>query len=167
MKSKANEKAQMIDQSELRTNQLCVIAALLTSFVLDRWEVIAVQALFFALATLHPRLGPYGALYRNVLRPLGLARPDVRADNGEAHRFAGLVGMIVASSAAYLVASGHGLIGWGLVWLMVVLAAAAYAGWCAGCFSYYMLHRLGLTTYFRRPPINGVFPGARPPRPDA
>ena len=39
----------------------------------------------------------------------------------------------VAGSAAYLVATGKGTLGWGLVWLLISLASLNFAGWCAGC----------------------------------
>ena len=140
------------------------VALLAAAFVLDRWELVAFQAAALLLTALSLRLGPYVLLYRAVLRPAGLVKADVRVDNLAPHRFAALFGTAVAGSAAYLVASGKGTLGWGLVWLLISLASLNFAGWCAGCFTYYWLHRSGLRSLFPQAPIAGTFPGARPPR---
>ena len=155
-----------VDQSELKVHQFLGITLLLTAFLLDRWELVAAQSVIFGLTFLNPRFSPYVALYRHILRPAGLIRPDRRLDNPEPHRFATLIGVLVSSTAAYLLATGYASIGWGLVWLIVVLAGIAFAGWCAGCFMYYMLNRLGVKGFFRNAPIGGAFPGSRPPRPN-
>ena len=157
----------MVDQSEMRVQQFFTIALFLTAFVLDRWELVAAQSVIFGLTFLNLGLSPYIALYRHVLRPAGLIRPDRRLDNPEPHRFATMIGVLVSSSATYLLATGYASIGWGLVWLIVVLAGIAFSGWCAGCFTYYMLNRLGLKGFFKNAPIGGAFPGLRPPKSNA
>jgi hypothetical protein len=154
----------MVDHAELRVNQFFSIIVLLTAFVLDRWELVALQSVIFGLMFLDPGFSPYIALYRHVLLPTRLIRPDLRLDNMPAHRFATMIGLFVSSSAAYLAAGEHASIGWGLVLLIIVLAGIAFSGWCAGCFMYYLLNRLGLKGFFKHAPIQGAFPGARPPK---
>jgi len=154
----------IVDQAEMQVQRFFTIAVLLTAFVLDRWELVAVQSVIFGLTFLNPGFSPYIALYRHILQPAGLIRPDRRLDNPEPHRFASLIGLLVSLSAAVLLASGYASMGWGLVWLIVVLAGIAFAGWCAGCFTYYMVNRLGVKGFFRNAPISGAFPGSRPPR---
>jgi hypothetical protein len=158
---------QVVDQTELRVNQFFTIIMFLTAFVLDRWELVALQSVIFGLAFLNLRFSPYVALYHYVLQPTGLVRPDLRLDNMAAHRFATMIGILVSSSAAYLLAAGYASIGWSLVWLIIILAGIAFSGWCAGCFTYYMLNRLGLKGFFKNAPICGVFPGSRPPKSNA
>ncbi len=158
---------QMVDQAELRVHQFFTIVVFLTAIVLGRWELVALQSLIFALTFLNTRFSPYIALYHYVLRPTGLIRPDLRPDNMAAHRFATMIGLLVSSSAAYLLAAGHESIGWGLVLLILILAGIAFFGWCAGCFTYYLLNRLGLKGFFDNAPIGGTFPGSRPPKSDA
>lgn len=157
--------ALMVDQNALQTNRFLVMALLITAFVLDRWELVALPALTSLVTTLWPRFGPFILFYRYILRPTGLIRPDERVDNREANQFAALIGAVVSGAAACLLVAGYPVIGWGLVWLMTILAGVSLAGWCAGCFTYYMLNRLGLKGYFRHTPIAGTFPGVRPPRP--
>ncbi len=153
-----------VDQNDLRVNATLVVTVLVTAFVINRWELVAFQAGALFLTTLRLSLGPYVALYRYILRPMRIVNPDLRVDNPEPHRFAAMFGTIVASTGAYLLATGRCVAGWGLVWLLITLAAAGLAGWCAGCFTYYMMNRLGLRGLFKHAPIRGTFPGARPPK---
>jgi hypothetical protein len=154
----------IVDQNELRINATLVITVLVAAFILDRWELVAFQACALLLTGLHLSLGPYVALYRYILRPAGIVKPDLRVDNPEPHRFAALFGTIVASAGAYFLATGRSVAGWGLVLLLISLAAAGLAGWCAGCFTYYMMNRFGLRGLFKYAPIKNTFPGARPPK---
>ena len=135
---------------------------LVTAFISHRWEWVAWQACALLLTTLHLGFGPYVALYRHVLSPLGIVKPEVCPDNPEPHRFATLFGTGVASTATYLLVTGRSLPGWALVWVLISLAAANFVGWCAGCFTYYMLNRLGFRRAFKHSPVKGTFPGARP-----
>jgi hypothetical protein len=164
MKVMESENTRTVDQNELRVNATLVVTVLITAFVINRWELVAIQAAALFLTTVQLGLGPYVALYRYILRPAGIVKPDLRVDNPEPHRFAAMFGTIVASTAAYLLAAGRAVAGWGLVWLLIILAAAGLGGWCAGCFTYYMMNRLGLGGLFKHPPIKGTFPGARPPK---
>ena len=164
MKEMDASNSRRVDQSELRVNQAMVITVLTTAFIVDRWELVAFQAGAFILTAANLSLGPYVVLYRKVLRPAGLVKPDIRVDNPEPHRFATMFGASVVSAAAFLLATGRSLAGWGLVWLLITLAAAGFAGWCAGCFTYYSMNRLGLHRLFRYAPVKGIFPGVRPPK---
>ena len=155
---------QVIDQNELQVHRFLSIITLLIAFVLDQWELVALQGVIFGLAFLNLKFSPYVALYHHVLRPSGLVHPDPRQDNMEAHRFATIIGLLVSLSAAYLLATGYAAIGWALVWLIIVLAIIAFFGWCAGCFMYYMLNRLGLKGFFSNARPSGTFPGSRPPK---
>lgn len=164
MKAAEISNTRKVDQNELRVNQIMVICVLITAFVVNRWELVAFQAGAFFLTALNLSLGPYVILYRHVLRPAGIVKQDIRADNPEAHRFATMFGTVVVSSAAYFLATGNSVWGWGLVWLLISLASVGYAGWCAGCFTYYMMNRLGFRGQFKYAPIKGTFPGVRPPK---
>ncbi len=164
MKMSESSSERQVDQNEPRVNAILTITVLITAFVSDRWELVAFQAGALFLTTVNFGLGPYIALYRHILRPLGIVKPDLRIDNPEPHRFAAMFGTIVALTATYLLATGRSVVGWGLAWLVISLAGANLAGWCAGCFTYYMMNRLGLRGLFKHAPIQGTFPGARPPK---
>jgi hypothetical protein len=156
--------APRVDQNELRVNAILTITVLVAAFVLNRWELVAFQAAALFLTALHTGFGPYVIFYHLVLRQAGIVRPDLRPDNRAPHRLAAMIGTIVAATASCLLATGRSVAGWGLVWLLISLAAAGLAGWCAGCFIYYQMNRLGFRGLFRHAPVKGVFPGARPPK---
>jgi len=162
-----NEKIeqQWVDQNEIRTHQVFVLTGLLVGFITDRWEWVAVQAVVFLFTVLLPSLGPYMLIYKKILKPLGLIKPDLRVDVPQAHRFAMSIGLLVTGFSSYLLYSGNTMLGWGLVWLVLVLGTIAQAGWCAGCFAYFMLNRMGLGGFFKYGSVSGIFPGARPKDP--
>lgn len=165
MKTTEISSRRLVDQNELRINAALIITVLVTAFVSNRWELVAFQAAALFLTTLHSSLGPYIALYRHILRPAGIVKPDFRVDdNPEPHRFAVMFGTIVSSAATYFLITGRSVVGWGLVWLLISLVTAGLAGWCVGCFVYYVLNRLGLRGLFKYSPIKGTFPGVRPPK---
>ena len=155
-------KQQFVDQNELRTHQILVLIGLLTGFITDRWEWVAVQAVVFLITVLLPSYGPYVLIYKGLLKPLGLIKPDLRIDVPQAHRFAMSIGLLVTGYSSYMLFIGNSLIGWSLVWLILILGMIALAGWCAGCFTYFMLNRIGLGGFFKYGSLSGTFPGARP-----
>lgn len=164
MDRNADASSRWLDQSEIRTQQALGPLVLVGAYVIDDWRLVALQSGFLLLTALHDALGPYALLYRWVLRPLGLVEPDLRVDNPEPHRFAAAFGFSVLAVAAFLLAKGHATAGWMLALTVAILGGIAFFGWCAGCFTYYVLHRLGARGFFGRAPIGAAFPGIRPPR---
>ena len=155
-----------LDANHIRSGQFLTVAMVTTAYVLDRWELVAFQCGVFMLGVVSSQaLDLYSWIYKGLLKPLGILKPDMRIDNVEAYRFANMIGMVVSGSAAYLIYSGHATIGWGLVWLMMGLGSLAFFGWCAGCFMYYMFQKMGIKGFFRHAQIAGTFPGVRAPRP--
>jgi hypothetical protein len=104
------------------------------------------------LGTAVPSLSLFKSLYQYVLRPAGLVKPDVIDDNPEPHRFAqGFGGVVVMAAVAALFASLT-LVGWLLTAVVVILAALnLFLGFCAGCFVYYQLNRLGVPGFSHAP----------------
>jgi hypothetical protein len=93
---------------------------------------------------------PGGALfqqiYRRVFRPLGLLRSIVIDDDPAPHRFAqGMGAAVLSLSSLALLAFDSAALGWALAGLVAALAAVnLFFDFCAGCFVYYQLARLGL-----------------------
>lgn len=146
-----------VDHAVLKVNQLVIISLNVAAFVFDAWWLAALVAVvMLAGAALGQAL--FGLAVRRVIR----YRPDSLADNPEPHRFAqGLGGVFVALGALAGVA-GLPALGWGLVWLVVALAALnAFGGFCAGCFIYYWLARFNVPGFTKTPPA-GSAPGFRP-----
>lgn len=141
-----------VDTSALKVNQAFIIGLLLLAYVLNAVWLAALVGGVMLLGTAVPALALFKRIYQHLLRPAGLVKPDVIVDNPEPHRFAqGFGGVVVALAVAALL-SGQGMIGWTLVWVVIALAALnLFLGFCAGCFVYYQLTRLGVPGFTRRP----------------
>ncbi len=134
-----------VDHSALRTNQAFIITLLALGFVLDQPLLVGAVALVMLVGTAWPRAALFKRIYQHGLLPAGLVRPDVRPDHPEPHRFAQGVGGVVSLLGFVALLLGSPLVGWGLAWVVIALAALnLLAGWCAGCTLYYWLNRLGV-----------------------
>ncbi len=154
---------QPVDHSALRTNQAVIILGLVLAFVLN---FPALAGLIGALMLLGALLKQpaFGWLYRRALKPLGVLRPDVIADNREPHLFAQGFGGVVLSAGFLALLTGAAALGWGLTWLVIALAALnLFVGFCVGCAVYYWLNRLNVPGFSQSPPP-GSQPGWRPRR---
>jgi hypothetical protein len=150
-----------IDHSAMTVNQILIIALDIIAFVLNQPWLAAFVMAVMAIGTLAGRPG-FGPVYHLLLKPLGLAKPQVLLDNPEPHRFAQGFGAVVMATGSALLFAGLAVPGWSLVWFVVALAALnAFAGFCAGCFVYYWLTRLRVPGFATSPP-EGTFPGMRP-----
>lgn len=152
-----------LDHAAIKTGQILSIAMLAVAYVMDRWEMVAALAAIFLITALAWEYGPFALLYRLVLKPVGVVKPDVRTDNLQPHRFGQAVGAASAAIAAVMLHQGHATAGWLLVAVLVALTAISFMGWCIGCFIYYQLNRLGAGGFFSHAPTDGSVPlGARP-----
>lgn len=134
-----------IDQSALRVNQAFIIGLSLTAFILDNVWLVAFVGVVMLLGTAVPALSLFKHIYQHGLRPVGLVKSDLIVDNPEPHRFAQGFGGVVIALAVVTLLAGLSVLGWGLVWLVITLAALnLFLGFCAGCFVYYQLNKLGL-----------------------
>ena len=144
-----------VDHAALKVNQAFIIGLLLLAFVLDSWIIAAFVGLVMLLGTAVPALSLFKSVYSKLLRPAGVVKPQVIVDNPEPHRFAqGLGGLFLTLAVAALLL-GLSFLGWTLAWIVIVLAALnLFLGFCAGCFVYSQLHRLGLPGFDRGPIVN-------------
>jgi hypothetical protein len=142
-----------VDHSAIRFNQAMIIVLLALAFVLNSVPLVAFVSLVMLVGTAVPRLALFQDIYRFLLRPTGIIKPDVIVDNPEPHRFAQGFGGVVAGLGIVTLLTGAAVAGWALTWLVILLAAAnLFLGFCAGCFVYYQLNRLGLPG-FRHSPL--------------
>lgn len=139
----------MVDRTALRINQMTIIVVTALAFALGTglggpWLVLALAAAL-AVGVVRPAASPLRLFYQRVLRPLHLARPDLVAGDPAPHRFAQGVGAVFLGVAALALFGGAVVAGWVLAWIVVALAAVNISvGFCAGCFMYVQLERLGL-----------------------
>lgn len=150
-----------VDHSTLKVNQAVIIILLVIAFVINVPWIVAAVALFMLIGTAIGRPG-FFFIYTGLLKPLGIVKPNVLADNPEPHRFAQGFGGVVSAASAVILLLGSAVIGWALAWLVVVLAALnVFTGFCAGCAVYYWLNRLNVPGFSRNAP-QGTFPGMKP-----
>lgn len=105
--------------------------------------ISAILALGFALrVAAGPRFSPLGRLASSVVAPrLGPAR----LVSGAPKRFAQSVGLAFTLAATVALAFGAPLVTTGLLAVLLAFAALeAFVGFCAGCFVYAQLIRLGV-----------------------
>lgn len=142
-----------VDYSAIRVTQVFTIGLLLIAFLSDSVWLAAAVAMLNGIAALSPELGLFRQIYLHLLRPLGVVKPHVIVDNPEPHRFAQGLGAVFVGTGVLLMLAGVPGIGWALAWLVIGLASLnLFAGFCAGCFMYYQLNRLGVPG-FRRSPV--------------
>jgi hypothetical protein len=159
--SAAHAELPRIDLNALRVNQACIIALLILAFILNASWIVLCICLVMAIGTLIGIPG-FKPLYQYGLQPLNIVKPDIERDNPEPHRFAQGFGAFVLLIATLALFSGAATIGWALSWLVITLAAVnLFLGFCAGCFVYYWLNRLGVPGFVKAPPANTI-PGMRP-----
>jgi hypothetical protein len=150
-----------VDHTALKINQYFIIAFNIFAFVFALPWIALCTGAVMAVGTLFARPG-FFPIYKGIVKPLGLAKPELIPDNPEPHRFAQGFGAVVLLGGSVALLLGSSLLGWALVWLVVVLASVnAFAGFCVGCFIYYQAARLRLPGFSKRAP-EGSFPGFRP-----
>ncbi|GBD28298.1 hypothetical protein HRbin31_00313 [bacterium HR31] len=133
-----------VDHNALRTNQACIVALTVLAFLLDRAWLVGAVALVLLAGTADPRLALFQQAYHRWLKGRWV-KPDEREDDPAPHRFAQGMGGSVLLLASLALWGGYTVLGWLLAWLVVLLAAVNLLfGFCAGCFVFYQLTRLGL-----------------------
>lgn len=138
-----------VDQTAVKSGQAMTAAVLIIAFVADQWPLVAAIGAANVLAAARPTLSATGTVYRLVLLRSGIVRANRIPDDPSPHRFAQAFSGVVTLVSAALVAAGVAA-GWALAWLVVVLAGLnVAAGFCAGCFTYHLVHRTGVPDLVR------------------
>jgi hypothetical protein len=141
-----------VDYTGLKVGQGLTILLLLAAFVLDSPVLVAVVAIAQLLGALDAPFAPYRLIYRNILKPARLLRPNIITDNPEPHQFAMLVGGVFNTIATLALLGGLPTLAWALVWIVIALANLNFwLNFCMGCWMYYQFNRLGIPGFTRTP----------------
>jgi len=135
-----------VDTTTIKFNQGSIIVLTLLGFLLNQPYLVLFVGLVLAVGVIFPNATLFKQVYLKLLKPNGLLKPHVIDDDPAPHQFAQGVGalFLLASSFSLLVLNAV-VLGWTLAWIVIVLAAInLFFGFCAGCFMYYQLDRLGL-----------------------
>jgi hypothetical protein len=140
-----------VDHTAIKAGQAMTMLLLLAAFISDSWQLAAVVAVINILGAFVPSLSLFRLIYQHMLEPSGLLKPQTVAEYQAPHRFTqGFSGSVTALSAVLVAASFP--LGWAFNWLVIVLANLnIFLGFCAGCFTYYQLSRLGIPGFVRQP----------------
>lgn len=134
-----------VDASLGKFSQASTVLLTGLAFVLGQPLIVLITALVLAISALSPGVSPYRLLYKYVVLPLRLMRPRIVEDDPAPHRFAQSIGaafLLIASIVLFLTQATT--IGWILDLIVFVLSGInLFVGFCAGCFVYYHLGRLG------------------------
>jgi Domain of unknown function (DUF4395) len=135
-----------VDTNLGKFSQGCTVVLTALAFLLNQPVIVLLAAVVMTISAFAPQASPYRLLYRGVVVPLGWLRPRVVEDDPAPHRFAqgvGAVFLIVATLVLFLTRAT--VLGWTLDLIVFVLAGINLTvGFCAGCFVYYHLGRLGV-----------------------
>ena len=132
-----------VDRTALRVNQASIIGFLALAFLFDQVWLVAFVCAVMAIGTAFAQAALFQRIYRDVLRPAGLLKPDVHQEAAAPHRFAQGLGAAVLLVATVALFAGAVALGWGLAFVVIALAAVnLFFGFCAGCFVYFQLQRL-------------------------
>ena len=136
----------MVDHSALKTNQTFIILLVSAAYLAESPLLVALVALVMLVGTAWLPAAAFQQFYRYILKPTGLVKPRVREDRLSPHLFAqGFGGVVLVVALICLTALNMPQLGWGLALMVVVLAMVnLFAEFCAGCFVFYQLERLGV-----------------------
>jgi Domain of unknown function (DUF4395) len=135
-----------VDAHLAKFSQAIVVVLSGLAFLYNQPVIVALAAICLAVSALAPQASPFKLLYRGVVLPLRLWKPRIVEDDPAPHRFAQGIGtafLLAALLVLYL--TPVAVVGWSLDIVVLILSAINLTvGFCAGCFVYYHLGRLGL-----------------------
>lgn len=136
------ENLSKLDLNAMKANQSVIILLLLAAFFLNLPSLVLLVGAFMAVGALLGVPGFY-FVYKFCLMPLNIVKPNIVDGNREGPRFAQGTGAVCALAGAALLFAGNGYAGWGLAWLVIVLAGInLFTGFCAGCALYYWMKKI-------------------------
>ena len=138
--------APRVDTRQGKFSQGCTVLLTALAFLFNQPVLVLITALLMALSVLSTRANPYRLLYQGVIVPLGLLKPRIVEDDPAPHRFAQGIGAVFLFVSSLVLFLAHAALpGWTLDLIVFVLASINLTtGFCAGCFVYYQLGRVGL-----------------------
>lgn len=136
---------QVLDHSALKFNQISIITLTLLGFILNQPFFPSFVATVLLVGSFNSKFALFKLIYKHAVKPLNVMKPNLLEDIPAPHEFAQLLGGIMLGIGSLLLYTGSILLGWLFAWIVIVLAAAnVFFGFCAGCFVYYQLRKLGV-----------------------
>ena len=134
-----------VDTHLAKFTQASVVLLTGLAFLLNQPIIVAITAVLMVISALAPSVSPFRLVYQGVVLPLRILKPRIVEDDPAPHRFAQGVGATFLIAATLLFLLRATPVGWALDLIVFVLAGINLTiGFCAGCFVYYHLGRIGL-----------------------
>lgn len=142
-----------VDVTAIKFNQGAIVALTTLAYLLDQPLLVLFVGLVLLIGTIWSGAALFKQFYHKLLLPGGLLKPRVVLDDPAPHRFAqGMAGTLLALAVLVLLFLDLPVLGWGLAALVAVLASINLMfSFCAGCFTYYQLARLGFIQRSKQP----------------
>jgi hypothetical protein len=141
-----------VDTTAIKFNQAAIISLTLLGFLLNQPYLVLFVGLVMAVGTVWPQTALFKLIYLKFLKANNILAANIINDDPAPHQFAQGVGAIflLAGSSALLVFN-QVVLGWTLAWIVIILAMInLFFNFCAGCFVYYQLDRVGLIPHSNR-----------------
>lgn len=131
-----------IDQNALRVNQILIILLVASGFLSNNaWLVLATAAVTF-IGTVFGFPG-FIFVYKTIVLPLRLTKPEMIEDDPTAHRFAQFIATTFLITSAFVFFLGFQTLAWVLALIVLTLALInLLTGFCLGCFVYFQLSKI-------------------------
>ena len=140
-----DEQPTLVDQQQIKFNMAATAILLTSGYLLNSWVFVAIAIFCQLTGSLGLSFAPYRLLYTNLMVRTGLIKPNPIPDNHAPHRFAAFVGALFNIIGLSLILTGANVAGWVFVGIVFVLSLLnLFLGFCAGCFMYYMMNKLGV-----------------------
>ena len=134
-----------LDRNALKFNEVTIITLIAVAFVLDLVWLLLILAGILALAAARPQWSPLRAAYQQIILPLHVVGSRIVPGDFAPRRFTQGLAAAVLGLGALALSGGLTVVGWGLAWLVALLAGLSLFGnFCAGCFLFYQLRRAGI-----------------------
>ncbi len=138
--------AKKVDTTIIQFNQASIIVLTLLGFVFNQTWLTLLVGVVLTVGVIWPAASLFKLVYLKLIQPVGLLKANVIDDDPAPHRFAqGLGALFLLASSLTLLGLGNDVVGWMLAWIVIILASINLVfNFCAGCFVYYQLDKLGL-----------------------
>lgn len=140
-----NQPSLVVDQNKIKFAMLANLLLLGLGWVIDSWIPIFASALCQLLGATKLNIAPYTALYKYVLVPTKLLKPNTITDDPLPHRFASFIGGVLILIGSILLFFDIPIIGWLFIAIVFTLQNLnLWVNFCMMYSMYYFLNTLGV-----------------------
>ena len=144
--------ATLVDQHQIKFNMAATAILLALAFIVNSWVIVAVTVICQLMGAAGLPFAPYRLIYTMLVVPSGLVKPNAVLDHHAPHRFAALVGGVFNLIGIAFLLADQDVLGWIFVGIVFVLSNLnLWLGFCAGCFCYYIMNRIGVPGFVHSP----------------